>query len=144
MSIFITCFSFELLSNRLFKNLPESFFIAQSQKSYGVRKSFHAVSNPCRRLLLFYHPPPPPHLPTYAHTILLVEKLSGGGVKIIRQHKFMRRQNSYPGRARLDRKFEKKSHSDEDNPFHILIHRGTIPNPYTVPKTLSQYIAVLS
>ena len=30
--------------------------------------------------------------PTYAHTILLGEKLSGGGVKIIRQ------RNNYPGR----------------------------------------------
>ena len=37
---------------------------------------------------LVFLPPPPP---TYAHTILLAEKLSGGGVKI------MRRQNIYKG-----------------------------------------------
>ena len=33
------------------------------------------------------------------------------------------------------------SHSAANNPFYILIHCETIPYPYTLPKTLSVYIA---
>ena len=82
----------------------------------------------------------PPHS-TSAHTILLGEKLSGG-VKI------MLRRNNYPGRARVGQKIEKKilqcrklSHTAENTLFHILIHCETIPYPYSLPKTLSLYIA---
>ena len=63
-------------------------------------------------------PPAPP--PTYAHTILLGEKISSGGLKTIR------RRNNYPERAPMDQKFEKKmqklSHSAENTLFHIFIH----------------------
>ena len=54
--------------------------------------------------LVFPTPHPPP---TYAHSILLgenypeAEKVSRGGVKTIR------RQNNYPGRTQVGRKFEK-------------------------------------
>ena len=41
--------------------------------------------------------------PTYAHTILLGEKLSRGSVN------FIRRQNNYPGRAQVGKKVEKKA-----------------------------------
>ena len=64
----------------------------------------------------------------------------------------MRRRNIYPGRARVDQKFEifftekisqcrKLSHIAENTPFHILIHCGTFPYPYILPKTRSYYIA---
>ena len=50
------------------------------------------------------------------------ENLSGGG-------KIIRWRNNYPGRARVDQKFEKKfskcpklSHSAENTLFHIFIH----------------------
>ena len=53
------------------------------KKSYAVRHSVRAGSGPRRRP----HLPPPPPLMTYAHTILLGEKLSGSGVKNIRRWK---------------------------------------------------------
>ena len=107
---------------------------------------FHSVragSSPRRRPRLSAPPP------TYAHTILLggnykgasaegsrggrerrctagrqtAEKLSRGGVKIIR------RRINYPGRARVDQNSKKKiskclklSHSAENTLFHIFIH----------------------
>ena len=70
------------------------------------------------------------------------------GVKLIRW------RNKNPGQARVGKKFEKKikksshcrklSHSDENTSTHILIPFGTIPYPYTLPKSQSYYIAELS
>ena len=67
---------------------------------------------------------------TYAHTLLLGEKLTSGGRIIIRW------RINYPGRTQLDQKFEikisqcrKLSHMAEN----ILFHCGTIPCP--LPKT---------
>ena len=86
---------------------------------------------------------------TYAHTILLGEKLSGG-VKLMRRQNnhpaakklcgrriIIRWRNKNPRRARVGQKFEKKPNSAENTPFHILIHCETFPYPYAIPKTLS-------
>ena len=62
-------------SNFFFKTLPQPFFIAQSQKSYGVRHSILAGSNPRMKPHLFY--PPPSHLCLYYTT----------GGKLIRRRK---------------------------------------------------------
>ena len=77
--------------------------------------------------------------PTYAHTILLGEKTSGGGVK-----KFQRRNNyaapeqisrAGAGGPKNGKKIRNLSHSAENTLRHILIQFGTIPYLYTLPKT---------
>ena len=65
----------------------------------------------------------------------LGEKLSDCGVKLIR------RRNNYPGWAHVCQKFEKKSYNAENTLLRFLIECGSILYPYTLPKTLSYYIA---
>ena len=77
-----------------------------------------------------------PHLPppTSAHTILLGEKLSGGGVKIIR------RRNNYPGRARVpinSKKYPKIVAQCRKYPIPYLYTLSrTIPYLYTLNRTI--------
>ena len=120
----------------LFETLPQYFYIAQSQKSYGVRQSVRAGSIPRRRLRL------PPLPPTYAYTILLLAKKISGGVKIVRrQNNYKgasaegsrrrtggRLRNNYPGGrgwTKNSKKNSKRSQSAEDSP--------TVPKiPYSI------------
>ena len=106
--------------------------------------------------------PPPPLLLRLCY---LVEKLSGGRKFMRRQKNYKgataqenrrhtggKRRKNYPAaRAGGPKTREKNSHcqncrtrnyhSAKNTLFHILIHCETIPYPYTLPKTLSQYIA---
>ena len=68
-------------SNKLFQTLPESYYIAQSQKKLWRPTLRRAGSSPRRRPLLLLAP----FLLTINYS---GEKLSGGG-------KIMRRQNNY-------------------------------------------------
>ena len=101
VSTFITCHSFKLPSNLLFKTLPQSLYIAQSQKIYGIRHSVRADSNPRRRP----HFTPPP---ISANTTLLGGKIirerqrkGAVGVREAGGGKNMRRQNNYPAAEQL-------------------------------------------
>ena len=120
---------------RLLKFLRQAFSTAQNQKSYGVKVM----------LTLYY----------------LRKKLSGGSVKTIRRGKNYkgasadgRRRKIYAAAEHLSRVgtegpklqifFSKKSHvcrklphSAKNTLFHMLIHCGTVPYPYTLPKTRS-------
>ena len=82
--------------------------------------------------------PPPPR--TYAHTILLEEKLSGGG-KIIRRPKIYaaaeKLSRTGAGGPKIRKNILKLSHSAEKTLFPILINCETIPYPYTLSKRLS-------
>ena len=89
---------------------------------------FHSVragSSPRRRPRLF-------RPPTYAHTILLMGKLSDGGKIIPRRRKIYkgasadgRRRNNYPERAQVPKNSKenrKLSQSAENTLFQIFIH----------------------
>ena len=126
------CSVFYFLNN-LLKHYHNLFTKLNHKKNYGVRHSVRARSSPRKRPRL-----PPP---TYAHTRLLGEKLSGGGVKNIR------RRNSYAAAEQRSRagaggpknrkKIRNLSHTAKNTLLHILIHCGTIPYLYTIPKTRS-------
>ena len=115
-------YSFNFIhSNLLFKTLPQSFYIARQQKSYGVRHSVRAVSNPRRRLRL------PPSQP-----IVILYYLDGGKHPVA--EKIMRWRNNYPtaetlsgagaGGPKILKKIsqcQKLPHSTENTLFQNLI-----------------------
>ena len=141
------CSTLYILNN--FKPLPQSFYIAQSQKNLWFPA--RADSNPRRRPRL---PSPPhlcPHYTTLGKNYPATEKFFGGGAKIIRLRKkcaaadnLTREGAGAPKNRKKISQCQKLSHSADNTLFHTLIHCETVPFPYTLPKTLSYYFAVLS
>ena len=114
-------------SKKLFKTLPQSFYIAQSQKVMASGTSSAQVRVSVGDLFF----PPPPHFCSHYITWgKIIRERQRKGAKAVRSSvKFKRRRQNYPGREQVGKKFEKKipqcrklSHSAEKILFHIFIH----------------------